>query len=84
MALQAGISITDVRFCTIRDVFLAHQAHVRNENAKTLRFIGLRNDIRGLMGADLIKQSTSHSPRDEEKIDKLKDRWKTWIERHTN
>lgn len=85
MALQSGISIVDVEFCTIREVFLAYQAYIRNQKNEQLRFIGLRNDIRGLMGADLIKQSSNQSiKRNEEEIDKLKDRWNDWINIHTN
>ena len=84
MALQAGVSIAEVPFCTVREVFLAYQAYIRNQNNENNRFIGLRNDIRGLMGADLIKQKTQSTYRDEEEIDDFKERWSDWIDIHTN
>lgn len=83
MGLQAGIALRDLPACTLRELFLAHQAHARIERRKDLRFIGLRNDIRGLMGADLIKTG-QRKQRDEDAIEQLMEDWSGWIDAHTN
>jgi len=83
MGLQSGIAVRELPACTLRELFLAHQAHARIERRKDLRVIGLRNDIRGLMGADLIKTAQPKA-RDEEAIEELMEDWSGWIDAHTN
>jgi hypothetical protein len=74
--------IHDVR---LRDVLLYKQVQERRQWRRFQQMVGLRNDIRGMMGADLIELGgTSPSSRDEEAIAELEDRWSDWLEEKTS
>jgi hypothetical protein len=75
--------IHDVR---LRDVLLYKQVQERRQWRRFEQMVGLRNDVRGLMGADLIELggASPSASRDEEAIAELEDRWSDWLEEKTS
>jgi hypothetical protein len=74
--------ILDVR---LRDILLYKQVQERRQWRSFQQMVGLRNDVRGLMGADLIELGgASPAGRDEDEIDALIERWSGWIEAQTD
>jgi hypothetical protein len=83
MCAEAGRT-SNLSSLTLREVFLIYQGYLRRQKKETLRVIGLRNDIRGAIGADQIdpqdmfegsdKKARSH--KNDEELQAMKYRWK--------
>lgn len=80
---EEGYKPREIRSVRLKDILLYKQVQQRRQWRRHREFVGLRNDIRGLMDAELIELGGSDG-RDEEAIEALEERWSDWIDAHTN
>lgn len=81
---EAGFKPREIYDVRLKDILLYRQVQQRRQWRTTQLMIGLRNDVRGIVGADPIDPTTPESGRDEEAIEELEDRWSDWIEENTD
>jgi len=81
---EAGFKPHEIYDVRLKDILLYKQVHERKQWRDTQLVIGLRNDVRGIVGADPIDPTGPKNGRDEEAIEELEERWSDWIDEQTD